>query len=336
MLQNELTDYYWEYDRVMNMVDQDIELLTTYGNLGFYTHCKVVQAVLIKKDYSETINYFTHIDFQSLYKEVETSSYITEKPTTINKDYILAISTYIITTNKFRELYTSAIQNGIWDYNDENISGKVLLDEVFLTEKKFVPENDPTGGQYNLVVPIEDALHGSNFIGNYYIHELFSTKNRLNSILDIKSLEKIQMLFQKYHLNYKLDILPDRIGNVLCKFKAEVILSKPKSLGYEQGIAFEFIRNPLSEKDCLCLLQIIREHDRMIYENRIDTNFAIGSEMKLAEIEANQCKNTIILTDITTGLINFMECWIIQSTVIIIRKSHLRILFRKVQLKKGR
>lgn len=301
-----ITDYYWEYDGIMNMVDKDIELLTTYGNLGFYTHCKVVQVVLIKKDHSETINYFTHIDFQSLYKDIETSSYITGKPTTINKDYKLAISTYNITINKFRELYTSAIQNGTWDYNDENISGKVLLDEVFSTEKKFVPDNDPTGGQYNLVVPIEDALYGSNFIGNYYIHELFSSKNRLNYILDKKSLEKIQMLFHKYHLYYKFDMLPDRIGNVLCKFKAEVILSKPKSLGYERGIAFEFIRNPLNEKDRLCVLQTIREHDRMIYENRIDTNFVIGSEIRLAEIEANQCKNTIILTDITTGLINFM------------------------------
>ena len=47
----------------MNILNQDIELLTTYGNLGFNTHYKVIQAVLMKKDYTETINYFTHIDF---------------------------------------------------------------------------------------------------------------------------------------------------------------------------------------------------------------------------------------------------------------------------------
>ncbi|HEX9063214.1 MAG TPA: VPA1262 family N-terminal domain-containing protein [Clostridia bacterium] len=289
----------------MDMV-KDIDLLTTYGNLGFYTHCEVFQAVLIKKDYSETINYFTHINFQSSYQEVKTSSYITEKPTIINNDFKLAISTYTITINKFRELYISAIQNGTWDYNDEKISGIVLLDDVFSTEKKFVPENDPTGGQYNSLIPLEDALYGSNFMGNYYIHELYSNKNRLNSILDKKSIEKIQTLFKRYHINYKLDVFPDRIGNVLCKFKVEVIFSKPKSLGYERGISFEFIRNPLSEKDYLCVLQTIREHDRMIYENKIDTNFVIGSETRLVEIEPNQCKNTITLTNINTGLINFM------------------------------
>lgn len=154
----------------MDTIDDELNTLLQYGNLGYYDFCEIVQIVLFSN--TNAINYYTNIDFSSRYKAEIPFAYLTEKPVSITNNYKLAISRYTIPVDQFMVLYCDAAKNGIWNYEDK----EVIIDDAFIADKKFIPENDPTGGQYNIFVPLEYGLYGSNCMGNYYIHELFSKR----------------------------------------------------------------------------------------------------------------------------------------------------------------
>lgn len=275
----------------MNRLDE-IELLLKTGNLGIYSYCEIEQVVLFSG--KNSINYFTNVNFSSNYNKEEPFIFLTKKPIKVNKEYSLAISKYVISVDKFRNIFYKAEKDRIWEFEKK----EVIIDDAFLTNKKFVPQSDPTGGQYNLFVPIEYGLYGSNFSGNYYLIELFSNKTKLKSILNEKNINKIQLIMKEHGLNYRLDKISDRVGNVVCKFNVEVLTAIPKKLGI-RGIEFDFSSNNKSEnKYCLNILQ---EHDGMIYKNEVINDFNSLS----VKVESNQCKTTISVISRETGLTLF-------------------------------
>ncbi len=142
---------------------QDLNSLTTVGSFGFYSHAKVTQIVLIDTDTGQAWNYFTDIHFSSKVKPKERAEFLTNKLKRVNKKIKLAISAYTISVETFKELFITAVKEQTWKYIDDTIDSVTILDTVFPTAKKYVPCNDPTGGQYQLVVPIEKSLYGSNF-----------------------------------------------------------------------------------------------------------------------------------------------------------------------------
>lgn len=282
----------------MEDIKKEIELLTEYGNVGYYRFCEVTQIVLLSKQDRRVINYFTNVDFSSKYTIEKASEYLTDKPRSVNDNFKIAVSTSIISIDEFKRIYFSAMDNGTWEFND----GTVVLDDIFPTGKKYVPASDPTGGQYGLVVPIEKSLYGSNFIGNYYLQELFSKKTILSN-LDLKSRGTIFSVMKKCKLNYNLERLSDRVGNVVCKFKAEVIQEKPISLGAERGIELKFSINSLCQDKHRYSLQVLQEHDGLIYDNKLVEDYDCNNVI----IAPNQCKNTVTIFDKDTGLISFSE-----------------------------
>lgn len=284
------------------MIDEEVELdavknelnkMLLHGNLGYYNFCEVIQVILFFE--KKAINYFTNIDFSHRHNQEMPFMFLTPKPISIN-NYKLAISRYTISVDQFLSLYCNAIQNGLWFYDGK----EVIIDDAFVSEKKFVPASDPTGGQYNMFVPLEYGLYGSNFSGNYYIHELFSKKTILNEILEDSLIQKIQVEIRKSKLNFRLDKMKDRIGNVVCKFNVEVLESKPKSLGRERGIEYEFTLNKKAPLHKYCL-SVFQEHDGMVYQNIIDNDFDCTG----FQVDPNQCKTTISVLDITTGFTLF-------------------------------
>lgn len=278
----------------MKALEHELKLLLQYGNLGYYSFCNIVQVVLFSDTHA--INYYTNIEFSSEYKLSTPFNFLTKKgPILINDDYKLAISKYTIAVEQFIQLYCTAAKTGIWKYDGK----EVIIDDAFVTDKKFVPENDPTGGQYNMFVPLEYGLYGSNFIGNYYIHEIFSKKTLLNVILEKDTIQRIQAEINKCNLNFRLDKLEDRIGNVVCKFSIEVLIATPKLLG-EYGIEYEFKKNKKEDSHKYCL-HVVQEHDGLIYKNRINNEFDCSN----VKVNPNQCKTTISVLDITTGLTLF-------------------------------
>lgn len=283
----------------------DFNLLTTYGCLGFYSFAKVTQIVLINIDTGEAWNYFTNIYFSSKVEPQEKAKFLTNKLKQINKKFKLAISTYTISIEKFRELYIAATKEQVWKYKDEVIDSITKLDYVFSTNKKYIPFNDPSGSQYQLVIPLEKSLYGSTFCGNYYVLELYSSKEQIYSFISHADIVKIQSIIEECHLVYDLVALSDRIGNVVCKFDAEVIKAEPLALA-KRGIRYEFSLCEKNENAKEFTIHIRQEHDNLIYENKCYTEKFDFCKTKELEIAPNQCKNTITITDNETGLIVFM------------------------------
>ncbi len=277
----------------MKAFENELNLLLQEGNLGYYSHCEIEQVVLFSK--TSAINYYTNVDFSSTHNAVKEFSFLTDTPLSISKEYKIAISRYRITIEEFKRLYIKSALDGIWSFNGKN----VVIDDAFTTDKKFIPESDPTGGQYNIFVPLEFGLYGTNFMGNYYIQELFSKKTHLNTILQGEMIDKIQSIMKKCGLNYRLDKLQDRIGNVVCKFNIETLKAIPISLG-KRGIEFSFSLNnkSMAHKYCLHLFQ---EHDGIIYKNEIFDYF----DCSTVSVDPNQCNTTISVIDVSTGLTLF-------------------------------
>lgn len=284
---------------------EDLDLLTTFGCFGFYSYAKVIQIVLIDTTSGQAWNYFTDIFFSSKVKPQKSAEFLTNKLKPVNKRFKLAISTYTISVDTFRNLYIEAVEKQTWEYTDKVINSVTKLDNVFPTNKKYVPYNDPSGSQYQLVVPLEKSLYGSNFNGNYYILELYSSKDKIDHFITQTDKVKIQSIIKESHLVYDLVALSDRIGNIVCKFEAEVIKTKPLALA-ERGIKYEFCLCEQLKKDKEFTLHIRQEHDNLIYANEYNIVKIVPEETKEFCVEYNQCKNTITITDNETGLIVFM------------------------------
>lgn len=271
---------------------REINNLAFNNNLGNYKFCKVTQILLFSNE--KTINYFTNIDFSEKHIQIP-FTYLSKKPISIKKDYKLAICQYTLSINEFLNLYIEAHRSGKWQYNNQT----VIIDGFFHSDKKFIPENDPSGAQYDIFVPIEEALYGSNFSGNYYIHELFSDKKLLSNILSQKEINKIQLEIKKCHLVFNVARLNDRIGNIVCKFNVESLVGKPKALNM-RGIEYEFSLSPIIKKHKLCS-HIFQEHDKTIYKNIINPKYD-GSPIS---VPVNQAKTSISIIDLSTGLTLF-------------------------------
>lgn len=270
----------------------EIHNLAFNNNLGNYKLCKVTQILLFSEE--KSINYFTNIDFSEKHTEIP-FTYLSSKPISITREYKLAICQYTLTLTEFLDLYIEAHKSGEWRYNNQ----VVAVDGFFYSDKKFIPQNDPSGAQYDIFVPIEEALYGSNFRGNYYIHELFSDKKTLSGILSEKEIEKIQSEIKKCHLGFNIARLNDRMGNIVCKFNIESLVGKPKALNM-RGIEFEFSLSPLIKKHKLCS-HIFQEHDKTVYKNIINPRYD-GSPIS---VPVNQAKTCISIIDLSTGLTLF-------------------------------
>lgn len=284
---------------------QDLDLLTTFGCLGFFSHAKVTQIVLIDGESGKAWNYFTDIYFSSKVEPKKNAEFLTSKLKQVNKKYKLAITTYTVPVEVFRKLFVGAVETQTWGYTDASIDSVTMLDHVYPTMKKYVPCNDPTGGQYQLVVPLEKSLYGSNFLGNYYILELFSTKESINHFIAETDIAKIQSIMKECHLIYDLAQLTDRIGNIVCKFDVELIETKPLALG-QRGIQYQFSLSERLENNKEFTIHILQEHDHLIYTNENNIVTLVPGEVKEYGVAPNQLKNTITITDNQTGLIVFM------------------------------
>lgn len=282
-----------------------MEQLLNYGQLGFYSYCEVTQVILKIKSKKEYWNYFTNIECKRTFTKKTEREWLTSKPISINSNVQVLISKQVITIEDLKWIWNNAQENQVWCYDDD----EAKLDNVFPVSSKFVPETDPTGSKIsdNTLVPLELMLYGSNFNGNYYICELFSTKQYLKNLLSASDIEKVQRNIKKTHVIFDIKRLSDRIGNIICKLPVEVLQSNYKSLSPERGIRGTFTKDDAVKVNKKYNLQIICENDLMLIENRI-ISFTLDSETKSYEFEIppNHYKNTIIVSDTSSGIVHYM------------------------------
>lgn len=279
-----------------------LDQLTNSSVIGAYQYCKVDQVVLLDKSKDVAWNYFTHIHFSSEYTAASESNLI--KSDSFRKGLQLFVSSYIIGIEKFKECMYSAVCDSIWSYTDSNAKDVHQIDGAFPTSPKFVASNDPTGSYYNNVIPLEKSLYGSNFLGSYYVFEIYARGERLKELLRDKDIKKIQEILHKCKLNYRLDELPDRIGNVVCKFEIESLRTTPKRLG-DHGMVYSFELTPEIAHDMNLHLHIEQEHDRLLYKY-VDESFRLHLGERIEKgVAPNQCKTTLTVSDAESSLILF-------------------------------
>lgn len=282
---------------VSDIMDQ-FSKLVKYGNIGYYNLCKVIQIVLICAD-GNIYNYFTFIDFDSSkYIKAEEPKYITPKEITINSNVHIAICTYTISIEEIVEIYKNLINNKQWEYKEFNSK----IGKTYLTDSKLLPITDWIGS-FDGLIPVRAGLCKDNPFSNFYIFEFFNDKSDIRRLLSNDDIKKINGLLPKYKLFYDLDYLNDRIGNIFFRFKCEIVDTKPILMNPNCGIKIEFKWNQLENKKRKILFQVIKEFDNTIIS--VD-NFA---ELKsnLIEIEPNSYLNKIVIIDLMTNLILYMN-----------------------------
>lgn len=279
-----------------------LDQLTNSGIIGVYQYCKVDQVVLLDKSEDVAWNYFTHIHFSSEYTAASESNLI--KSDSFRKGLQLFVSSYIIGIEKFKECMYSAVCDSIWCYTDSKAKDTHQIDAAFPTLPKFVASNDPSGSYYNDVIPLQKSLYNSNFDGSYYIFEIYARGDHIKELLRNKDISKIQTILRECKLNYGLDELSDRIGNVVCKFDIETLIASPRLLG-EHGMTYAFNLAPEISHELNLHLHIEQEHDRLLYKY-IDEDFCLHpGEVVEKGVEPNQCKTTLTISDAESKFILF-------------------------------
>lgn len=282
----------------------EIKTLFKDGTVGYYCYCEVTQIILNDRKTNEYWNYFTHIDFSSSFVEETDRCWLTDKPISINDKFRVMITRQVLPAKSIIDTVDNAVKTQTWQYKDDCAK----LDEVFVIAPRYVPETDPTGSiiTENSLVPLESSLYGSNINGNYYIVELFSSKRFLESVLTKKDRLKIQDIIRLCHLQYNLDSLTDRMGNIICKLRTEIVVHNSLKLGPENGIIGRFSIGKKVDRPINCLLNILEVDDHTIIENRI-VPFELNAEKPCYEyiIEPNRYHNRISVIDQHTGTIYY-------------------------------
>lgn len=273
-------------------------------NIGVFTHVEVSLVVLKDKQSKEYWIYFCHANFDMKLTEEISTKWLTPTPISINPNLQVLISKQVLKVEKFLSIYEYVEANQEWRNGEE--SG--YTDSVFAIEARFVPETDPTGtlSSDNSLVPLELAFYGSNFSGNYYICELFSAKQKLQTLVNNSDIKEIQKLMKNAGLQYDLSRMKDRIGNVVCKIPVKIVCHKPLKLSPNRGISGSFSKVISTENEMKCTLQILSEYDGMLVSNRISVFSLRDQESFEYEIPPNRYTNRIILSDNETGIVYYM------------------------------
>lgn len=274
------------------------------GTIGYYSICEVVQIVLMNKKNGECWNYFTHISFLEDYIGDTERKWLSKKPISINSTFKVMILKQFVSVPEIITVLDNAVESQEWRYKEECAK----LDSVFVVEPRFIPETDPTGNATfeSTYVPLEWSFYKSNFIGNYYIVELFSSKEYFSSVLSKKDKRKIQNEIKKAKLQFDLYSLSDRIGNIFCKMPCEIIEHHPTKLSPERGIAGKFTRTKQANRAIKCYLTIVATNDRMVVKNQV---FPFELDAKNPEyeyeIEPNRYHNVVTVIDQDTEVIYY-------------------------------
>lgn len=282
----------------------EIKALLKEGAVGNYSYCEIIQVILYEKEKNEYWNYFTHLSFSCRFQKGTERIWLTGKPLSINRRFRVMVSKQILPADTAIDIVDRAAETQKWEFEQDC----AFLDECFVIDPRYVPETDNSGNldEIHCLVPIEKSLYGSNFMGNYYVIELFSTKKYLNEILTDTDKRRIQETINKCHLQFDLISLFDRVGNVVCKLCSEVINHHPLKLAPENGITGRFSRTESTNAELQCFLNILKICDHTIIDNEI-IPFTLSDDNPVYEycIEPNRFHNRITVLDQHTGIIYY-------------------------------
>ena len=148
-----------QLDNPQNIINAEYNLLSGFGNLGFYKSCEVTTIFLLDKISKQVFNYFSIFVFEEKELETDKIKYLTDKLLTISDEYRVGICRYYLSMEQafdnFNQIRNSKVLS--------NISGELKIGNLKLINKQFVPPNGTKEVNLNKCLK-------SNFINGSYIY----------------------------------------------------------------------------------------------------------------------------------------------------------------------
>jgi hypothetical protein len=207
----------------------DFDLLTKEGVYGFYDGCEVTSIFLTYEN--KLYNYFTIAVFDEYQGSAnfEKSVYLTRSLLRINEQFKLGIFQFYARVPEAKEALSALLEDGKWPYQ-----GKELLtwSRPRSLRKQFVPPNSILSS-----VLKENGENGS------YLLELFDERKELLQQLSRADIASISAEASK-HLPIRLDIVRERVGNILFQFPSKLLAYRMRATKERDGVVIDFAWHP--------------------------------------------------------------------------------------------
>lgn len=276
------------------------------GNIGFYNSCDVINIFLLYK--KETYNYFSIFVLEESLDQTEEERYITPNLISIKKDLSLGIIRKRTTLDQIENVFDKLSSVKLSKINKVNLgfSKDIFIGKVEKNNVQFVPDNG------SMQVPLNYVLK-NNFFSGSYIYEFYdSSKESINDFLKLNkvNIKKINEEVEKL-IPIKLELLQDRIGNVIFQLPVKIINVKSK---YEKlsnsTIVYTFIdpRLKLEERQLIFNMsnmndKVYNEHFSIVIKNEKTVCKEVNIESGFTEYTLYDLNNNLILHSNTYSLI---------------------------------
>jgi hypothetical protein len=245
------------------IVAQDLEILTTEGNIGFYTRCEVTEIFIHSKKNKKVYNLLTLLAFEDA-TESNDNKYLTENGLIQIKgcpDYKFGINRYYTSIQDAKQHFLSFLKSKNWSLSGKKLN---LSEDLTFLPKQFVPADG------NLIVPLNSILK-NNFhdnSGSYIIECFDEDKANIRFLLNKPtSLRHLSESIQEF-LPIGVSKVSDRLGNIILQFPIELLYVKT-SLREDDQVNAELIWNfKVKQKRELQILTL-SESDQLIGNMRI-------------------------------------------------------------------
>lgn len=299
------------WDKEKQLVKKDFDLLIEKGNLGFYNSCEITTIFLYDNNLRKAKNFYTIAVFEERERsDTNESTFITDKPVSINKKYRLGIIRYQKSIEELEKDFTTLLKENRWSYNGDDL----IIGNLKPLPKQFIPTDS------TVIIPLNSVLKNNFYNGSYILEFFDQEKEELRDVLESeKLLDKICTCIREF-LPIDLLYIRDRIGNIIFQFPSRMLALDVKSLSTWEGIEAQIAWHPLFndldqisiqtsghfDKNIMgfCQLDQINHHSNELYSgnsNHMNSTIVFNKEngLILSSFSASFMRHIHMTTDVS-------------------------------------
>lgn len=299
------------WDKEKQLVKKDFDLLIEKGNLGFYNSCEITTIFLYDNNLRKAKNFYTIAVFEERERsDTNESTFITDKPVSINKKYRLGIIRYQKSIEELEKDFTTLLKENRWSYNGDDL----IIGNLKPLPKQFIPTDS------TVIIPLNSVLKNNFYNGSYILEFFDQEKEELRDVLESeKLLDKICTCIRGF-LPIDLLYIRDRIGNIIFQFPSRMLALDAKSLSTWEGIEAQIAWHPLFndldqisiqtsghfDKNIMgfCQLDQINHHSNELYSgnsNHMNSTIVFNKEngLILSSFSASFMRHIHMTTDVS-------------------------------------
>ena len=196
----------------------ELKLLLEEGNIGFYSSCEAIQFFLYDKKNNKVYNLYTIYVFEDYDSTDAEAKYIGNR-IEVDKNYFVGMIQKRISIEDAKSVYSALLKHQCSKNEvtiDFKIDGVCCIGKINKRLKQFVPPND-----INSDIPLNRVLKNNYYNGTYVLEYFDVEKKWLSSPIKEKIKDAIKQVSSNIPIH--LDLLPDRIGNIVFQFPSLLI-----------------------------------------------------------------------------------------------------------------